>query len=108
MIYLAGKPKMRLVEKRNLELAKMTERLKYLEKIQDEFVSSESSFYELTEMLLEKEIKFSSLDISALSFLIFDNVDSLRKRSRKAASKEEPNIDSISDSPAEDTYSVGL
>ena len=55
---MAGKSKMRLVDKRNMELAKMADRLKYLRGIQDEFVASESLFYELTETLLESEIKF--------------------------------------------------
>lgn len=109
MIDVAGKPKMRLVEKRNLELAKMAERLKYLEKIQDEFVSSESSFYELTEMLLEKELKFSALDMSALSVLILDNVDSLRKeKDKKSVTREESSPNVVSNIPIEDTYSVGI
>lgn len=108
MIDVAGKSKIRLVEKRKLELAKMAERLKYLEAIQNEFVSSESSFYELTEMLLEREIKFSALDMLALSVLIIDNVDSLRKaKDKKSISKELAN-DIVSDIPTDDTYSVGI
>ena len=104
---MAGKPKMRLVDKRNMELAKMAERLKYLQGIQDEFVASESLLYELTETVLENEIKFSTLDISALSRLILDNIDSLRKeRTKKNISKE--GSDASPDAPAEDTYSVGL
>lgn len=106
---MAGKPKMRLVDKRNMELAKMADRLKYLQGIQDEFVASESLFYELTETLLENEIKFSTLDISALSRLILDNIDSLRKkRTKKTVSKEESDISLDAPSPVEDTYSVGL
>lgn len=104
---MAGKPKMRLVDKRNMELAKMADRFKYLQGIQDEFVASESLFYELTEALLESEIKFSTLDISALSGLILDNIDSLRKkRTKRTVSKE--GSDTSSDAPVEDTYSVGL
>lgn len=106
---MAGKSKMRLVDKRNMELAKMADRLKYLRGIQDEFVASESLFYELTETLLESEIKFSTLDISALSRLILDNIDSLRKkRTKKTVSKEESDMSPDAPSPVEDTYSVGL
>lgn len=106
---MAGKPKMRLVDKRNMELAKMAEQLKYLRGIQDEFVVSESSFYKLTEALLENEIKFSKLDISALSRLILDNIDSLqKKKTKKTVSKEESDISPDAPSPVEDIYSVGL